>query len=252
MGEAGLSMAKYFVLQALAEAGEPLTLTELAAGQHCVRSNITQLVDRLEADGLVKRVDDPADRRTIRASLTASGKPAPCPESHCRRNDIVPASLAFTHASRIRPMLAGVAPSQVARPRSATLHVALWIAQVLLFALFAFAGSLKLMTPIAQLTQTIPWAADVPLGLVRFIGLAELAGALGLLLPSLTRIKPALTPLAALGLLVTMVLATGFHVMRGELAALGMPLLLGALAGFVAWGRFRKAPISAREVNRRA
>ncbi|MEX2154332.1 MAG: MarR family transcriptional regulator [Gemmatimonadaceae bacterium] len=74
MGEAGLSMAKYGVLQALAEAGEPLTLTELAAGQRCVRSNITQLVDRLEAEGLVKRVDDPADRRTIRASLTPSGK----------------------------------------------------------------------------------------------------------------------------------------------------------------------------------
>jgi DNA-binding MarR family transcriptional regulator len=74
MGEVGLSMAKYGVLQALAEAGEPLTLSELAAGQRCVRSNITQLVDRLEADGLVKRVDDPDDRRTIRAALTASGK----------------------------------------------------------------------------------------------------------------------------------------------------------------------------------
>jgi DNA-binding MarR family transcriptional regulator len=74
MGEAGLSMAKYGVLQALAEAGEPLTLTELAAVQRCVRSNITQLVDRLEADGWVKRADDPADRRTIRASLTASGR----------------------------------------------------------------------------------------------------------------------------------------------------------------------------------
>jgi DNA-binding MarR family transcriptional regulator len=74
MGEVGLSMAKYGVLRALAEAGEPLTLTELAAGQRCVRSNITQLVDRLEADGLVKRADDPDDRRTIRAALTASGK----------------------------------------------------------------------------------------------------------------------------------------------------------------------------------
>src|SRR5437870_865945 len=69
MGTAELSMAKYGVLQTLADAGEPLTLTELAAQQHCVRSNITQLVDRLEADGLVKRVDDPQDRRTIRASL---------------------------------------------------------------------------------------------------------------------------------------------------------------------------------------
>lgn len=143
-------------------------------------------------------------------------------------------------------MTANVAASHTARSRSTPLHVSLWTAQLLLFAMFAFAGVLKLTTPIAQLSQTIPWAGDVPLALVRFIGFAELAGALGLLFPSLTRIKPALTPLAALGLFVTMVLAAGFHVMRGELAALGMPVLLGGLAAFVAWGRFRKAPIEPR------
>lgn len=73
MGSAGLSMAKYGVLRCLAEAGEPLTLTDLASQQHCVRSNITQLIDRLETDGLVKRVDDPDDRRSIRAALTPLG-----------------------------------------------------------------------------------------------------------------------------------------------------------------------------------
>lgn len=143
-------------------------------------------------------------------------------------------------------MHATAAASQPAKPRSMALHVGLWIAQVLLFALFAFAGFLKLTTPIEPLSQTVPWAAEVPLFLVRFIGLAELTGAIGLMLPSLTRIKPAFTPLAALGLLVIMVLAVGFHVMRGELSMVGSPILFGAVAGFVAWGRFRKAPIAPR------
>jgi DNA-binding MarR family transcriptional regulator len=73
MSALGLSMAKFGVLRHLAEAGEPLTLTELASCQKCVRSNITQLIDRMEADGLVKREDDPADRRSIRAALTPLG-----------------------------------------------------------------------------------------------------------------------------------------------------------------------------------
>lgn len=74
MGAVGLSMAKFGVLKTLADAGESMALTELAAQQRCVRSNITQLVDRLEAEGLVKRVDDPSDRRSIRAALTPLGR----------------------------------------------------------------------------------------------------------------------------------------------------------------------------------
>jgi DNA-binding MarR family transcriptional regulator len=73
MADVGLSRAKYGVLAQLARAGEPLPLGELAAGQRCVRSNMTQLMDRLEADGLVRRVDDAADRRCVRAALTALG-----------------------------------------------------------------------------------------------------------------------------------------------------------------------------------
>jgi DNA-binding MarR family transcriptional regulator len=73
LASAGLSMAKFDVLSQLAEAGEPVTLSELAEGSCCVRSNITQLVDRLEADGLVRRIDDPADRRVVRAGLTPLG-----------------------------------------------------------------------------------------------------------------------------------------------------------------------------------
>jgi DNA-binding MarR family transcriptional regulator len=74
LGELGLSRPKLVALTKLVEAGEPLTLGELAERISCVRSNITQLMDRLEADGLVRRVDDPADRRSVRAALTEEGK----------------------------------------------------------------------------------------------------------------------------------------------------------------------------------
>jgi DNA-binding MarR family transcriptional regulator len=73
-GAVGLSMARFGVLDQLVRAGEPLALGELAARLSCVRSNMTQLVDRLEADGLVRRVNDPDDRRCIRAELTGAGR----------------------------------------------------------------------------------------------------------------------------------------------------------------------------------
>ena len=72
----GLSLAKLAVLHFLAEAEEPLPLSDLAARQHCVRSNITQLVDRLEKDGLVRRRADPDDRRSVLAELTPAGTQA--------------------------------------------------------------------------------------------------------------------------------------------------------------------------------
>jgi len=72
----GLSLAKVGVLRILAQAAEPLPLSELAKHSHCVRSNMTQLVDRLEADGLVRRVSDGRDRRIRRVALTAAGRRA--------------------------------------------------------------------------------------------------------------------------------------------------------------------------------
>lgn len=74
LGLVGLSMSKLGVLTHLVDAGTPLALSELAARLSCVRSNITQLVDRLEADGLVQRVNDPADRRSVRAAITGLGE----------------------------------------------------------------------------------------------------------------------------------------------------------------------------------
>lgn len=73
LASVGLSYAKYELLRNLHDAAQPVTLGVLAEGQGCARSNITQLMDRLEADGLVRRVDDPADRRSVRAELTSLG-----------------------------------------------------------------------------------------------------------------------------------------------------------------------------------
>ncbi|TMG82362.1 MAG: MarR family transcriptional regulator [Betaproteobacteria bacterium] len=73
LGQAGLSMPKFAALTHLVRAGESLSLGECAAKMTCVRSNVTQLVDRLEADGLVRRVDDPGDRRGVKAVVTPLG-----------------------------------------------------------------------------------------------------------------------------------------------------------------------------------
>jgi putative oxidoreductase len=118
--------------------------------------------------------------------------------------------------------------------------------QVLLGAAFMVGGLMKAIMPIADLAQNAAWTADVPLALLRFIGVAELAGGLGLILPAATRIRPMLTPLAALGLATIMTLAFVFHIQRGEWDALPVNAVLGVLAAFVAWGRWRKAPIAAR------
>jgi DNA-binding MarR family transcriptional regulator len=76
LGEIGLSLAKLGALRHLVLATEPLTLSQLAERHCCGKSNITQLVDRLEADGLVARESDPDDRRTVRATVTSAGRAA--------------------------------------------------------------------------------------------------------------------------------------------------------------------------------
>ena len=130
--------------------------------------------------------------------------------------------------------------------RSKALHIPFWVAQVILAAMFLMAGFMKLTQPIDQLSKMLPWAAQVPEALVRFIGVAEVLGALGLILPSLLRIKPQLTAWAAIGIAVIMLLATFFHISRGENDAIGMNIIMALLAAFIAWGRFKKAPIPAK------
>ena len=131
-------------------------------------------------------------------------------------------------------------------PRSKALNIGLWTVQLLLGAMFAAAGLMKLTQPIASLAESLGWPGAIPPATVRFIGASELLGALGLILPAATRITPGLTPLAGAGLTTIMVLASLFHISRGEFGAIPINAILGGLAAFVAWGRWKKAPIASR------
>ena len=115
---------------------------------------------------------------------------------------------------------------------------ALWIVQGLLAALFMFAGGLKLVMPIEELTAQLP----LPGLLIRFIALAEALAALGLILPGLLGIRPGLTPLAAAGLVITMIGATVVTLATMGAAPALFPLVVGLLAAFVAYGRWQLAP----------
>jgi hypothetical protein len=131
-------------------------------------------------------------------------------------------------------------------PRSKVLHYSLWVVQGLLGAAFLMAGFMKATTPLDQLGANMAWVTHTPGALVRFIGISEIAGGLGLILPAATRIKPILTPIAAGALVVVMVLAFLTHLVLGEPEGLPVNVVLGGLAAFVAWGRFTKARIAPR------
>lgn len=120
------------------------------------------------------------------------------------------------------------------------LNIALWIVQFLLAAMFIMAGANKLFQPISELSKMLPWVTSVPEGLIRFIGASELAGGIGILVPSVARIQPKLTVLAAIGLALIMLLAGIFHMSRGEFPAIAMNLIFISMAAFVAWGRSKK------------
>jgi uncharacterized membrane protein YphA (DoxX/SURF4 family) len=120
---------------------------------------------------------------------------------------------------------------------------ALWVVQVLLALLFLFAGGMKFVMSVEEMTKQMP----VPLSgwFLRFIGVAEILGGLGLILPGLLRIRPGLTPLAAAGLVIIMIGATVITLTWMGVAQALMPLVVGLLAAFVAYGRWRLAPIAA-------
>jgi hypothetical protein len=124
-------------------------------------------------------------------------------------------------------------------------NVALWIVQGLLFVTFAGTGVWKVVTPVSALAAMVPWMGEVSPAFLYFTALADFAGGVGILLPSLTRIKPGLTVLAALGCIALQVSAVIFHFSRGEAVATPFNFLLVALSAFVAWGR-RKTPILPR------
>jgi uncharacterized membrane protein YphA (DoxX/SURF4 family) len=117
-------------------------------------------------------------------------------------------------------------------------NVFLWIVQAVLAVMFAMAGVMKSTRPKAKLAEKLPWVADFSPATVRFIGIVELAAALGLILPAATGIAPVLTPLAATGLALIMLLAAITHARRKEPSAIAFNAVLLVLAAFVAWGRF--------------
>ena len=119
----------------------------------------------------------------------------------------------------------------------------LWIIQVLLALLFLFAGGIKLVVPLEVLkSMGSPNQILLPGLLLRFIGVCEVLGALGLILPGLLRIRPSLTPLAAAGLVIIMIGATVLTFMADGVAPAVVPLAIGLLTAFVAYGRWQLAP----------
>ena len=120
------------------------------------------------------------------------------------------------------------------------MNYALWIIQWLLALLFLFAGGMKLVLPIEEMTKQMP--LPLPGLFLRFTGVVEVLGAIGLILPWLLRIRPGLTPLAAAGLAIIMIGATVYTLAAGDFTAALIPLLVGLLSAFVAYGRWRLTP----------
>ena len=126
---------------------------------------------------------------------------------------------------------------------SRVLNVALWVLQVALAALFLWHGQFMAFPP-ADMVAMIN--ANIGEGLRTFIGIAEILAAAGLILPGLTRILPALTALAAAGLMIVMSSATAFHLSRGETESAISAAVIFALVSAVAYTRWKVAPIAAR------
>jgi uncharacterized membrane protein YphA (DoxX/SURF4 family) len=119
----------------------------------------------------------------------------------------------------------------------------LWILQILLGLLFLFSGSMKFVMSVAEMTKDMPW---MPGWFLHFIGVMEILGGFGLVLPSLLRIRPGLTPLAAACLVIIMIGATVITLSATGIGPAMIPLIVGILCVFVAYGRWRLAPLSAR------
>jgi hypothetical protein len=123
----------------------------------------------------------------------------------------------------------------------------LWVVQALLAVLFLFAGGVKLVMSAADLTAQTP----LPAAFLRFIGVMEILGGVGLVLPGILRIRTELTPLAAAGLVVIMIGAVVVTVRTMGLAMAALPFVTGGLASFVAYGRWRLARLEALRTGAR-
>ena len=123
------------------------------------------------------------------------------------------------------------------------MNILLWVLQVLLAVVFIAHGLLLLMPPpeiAAQMVMSLPRAFWV------FLGVAEIAAAIGLTLPGLTRVMPWLVSWAAAGIMIVMISATGYHIVRGEISSAAVTFVLLLMATFVAYMRLRVMPIAER------
>lgn len=124
------------------------------------------------------------------------------------------------------------------------MNVVLWIVQALLAAVYVLVGGAKAFQSLEGLSKRMTWVRAVPAGLVRFIGIAELLGAIGLILPMVTTIAPWLTVAAAAGLVLVQVCAITFHVSRHETRAVPSNVVLLLLAVLVLIGRVAIVPVA--------
>jgi hypothetical protein len=125
------------------------------------------------------------------------------------------------------------------------MNVALWIVQIALALLFLFAGGMKLVLPIEEMTKQMA----LPGWFLRFIGVVEVLGGLGLVLPGLLGIRQGLTVWGAAGLIIVMVGATTLTLGMGEVVMALIPFAVGCLAAFVAYGRTRLVPYPDRRLS---
>ncbi|HAN70429.1 MAG TPA: DoxX family protein [Actinobacteria bacterium] len=123
------------------------------------------------------------------------------------------------------------------------MSILLWILQVLLAVMFILAGAMKAFQSYDTMARRMPWVQDYSPSMVRGIGALEILGGLGLILPGLFGLLTVLTPLAAVGLAIIMVLATFHHLRRHESGQTGFTIALLVVLLFVAWGRFSLAPL---------
>jgi uncharacterized membrane protein YphA (DoxX/SURF4 family) len=142
-------------------------------------------------------------------------------------------------------MITASTPRPASQP-SGAVNISLWAVQSLLALTFAGTGLWKLLTPVPELAARMPWMGEVSPVFLYVTAVADFLGGVGVLLPSVTRIKPGLTVLAALGCAALMASAAIFHISRGETSKTPFNFVLVALSLFVAWGRHTRMPIAPR------
>ncbi|RFS26616.1 DoxX family protein [Chitinophaga silvatica] len=120
---------------------------------------------------------------------------------------------------------------------SKPLNIGLWTLQGLLSILFITGGIMKLFQSIPQQQEMYPWTGQVPELFVRLLGVIDLLGGIGIIIPALLKIRPQLTVLAAIGIIMLMIAATVFHISRGEVNVVGFNIVVAILAAVIVWGR---------------